>query len=186
LLADQAGGTVVGQVAEETDLSAALDAYRPDLVVWDLGWDPDLEPLADFKDNDMPVVALLPDDAHVAETWAAGIHGLLLRDVSAERLLAAVQAVYQDLVIFDPTLASTLLSVRDLPEYPLPIEELSPRELEVLQLLAEGLANKAIAHRLNISEHTVKFHVNGIMGKLGAQSRTEAAVRAARLGLILL
>ena len=58
--------------------------------------------------------------------------------------------------------------------------------LEVLALLAEGLPNKTIAHRLNISEHTVKFHVNAIMGKLGAQSRTEAVVRATRLGLILL
>jgi DNA-binding NarL/FixJ family response regulator len=56
----------------------------------------------------------------------------------------------------------------------------------VLQFLAEGLPNKAIARRLDISEHTVKFHVNAIMGKLGAQSRTEAAVRAARMGLILL
>jgi DNA-binding NarL/FixJ family response regulator len=58
--------------------------------------------------------------------------------------------------------------------------------LEVLQLLAEGLANKAIAHRLDISDHTVKFHVNAILSKFGAQSRTEAVVRATRLGLILL
>ena len=60
---------------------------------------------------------------------------------------------------------------------------MTPRELEVLQLLAEGLPNKAIAHRLGISEHTIKFHVNAIFGKLGAQSRTEAMVRATRLGL---
>jgi DNA-binding NarL/FixJ family response regulator len=58
--------------------------------------------------------------------------------------------------------------------------------MEVLRLLAEGLPNKAIAHRLGISEHTVKFHVNALLGKLGAQSRTEAVVRATRLGLILL
>ena len=60
------------------------------------------------------------------------------------------------------------------------------RELEVLQLVAEGLPNKSIADRLDISEHTVKFHVNAIMGKLGAQSRTEAVTRATRMGLILL
>jgi DNA-binding NarL/FixJ family response regulator len=71
----------------------------------------------------------------------------------------------------------------DLP--PLP-EPLTPREQEVLQLLAEGLPNKAIARQLEISDHTVKFHVNAIMGKLGAQSRTEAVVRATRLGLVLL
>jgi DNA-binding NarL/FixJ family response regulator len=186
LLADQPGCTVVGQVAGETDLAATLDVYQPDVVVWDLGWDPDLAYLTDFEDSEIPVVVLLPDEDHVAEAWAAGVQGLLLRDVSAERLSAAVQAVYQDLVIFDPTLAPTLLSTRELPEQPLPIEELSSRELEVLQLLAEGLPNKTIARRLDISDHTVKFHVNAIMGKLGAQSRTEAAVRAARLGLILL
>jgi DNA-binding NarL/FixJ family response regulator len=64
--------------------------------------------------------------------------------------------------------------------------ELSPRETEVLSLIAEGLANKAVAGRLDISEHTVKFHVNAILGKLGAQSRTEAVTRATRMGLISL
>ena len=69
---------------------------------------------------------------------------------------------------------------------PRPARALTPREREVLQLLAEGLANKAIAQRLAISEHTVKFHVNAIMSKLGAQSRTAAVVQATRLGLIML
>jgi DNA-binding NarL/FixJ family response regulator len=64
------------------------------------------------------------------------------------------------------------------------VEELTPRETEVLQLLADGLTNKAIAQRLGISDHTVKFHVNAVLGKLGAQSRTEAVVRATRLGLL--
>jgi len=66
------------------------------------------------------------------------------------------------------------------------LEELTAREMEVLQLLAEGLPNKSIAQRLDISEHTVKFHVNAILRKLEAQSRTEAVVQATRLGLILL
>jgi two-component system nitrate/nitrite response regulator NarL len=67
-----------------------------------------------------------------------------------------------------------------------PVEELTPRELEVLRLMAEGLPNKTVALRLGISEHTVKFHVNAILGKLGVSSRTEAVVHATRLGLILL
>jgi DNA-binding NarL/FixJ family response regulator len=66
------------------------------------------------------------------------------------------------------------------------IEDLTGREREVLGLMAEGMSNKTIALRLEISEHTVKFHVNAILRKLGAQSRTEAVVRATRLGLILL
>jgi DNA-binding CsgD family transcriptional regulator len=66
------------------------------------------------------------------------------------------------------------------------VDPLTPRESEVLQLMAEGLPNKLIADRLGISEHTAKFHVNAILTKLGAQGRTEAVVRAARLGLIIL
>ena len=65
-----------------------------------------------------------------------------------------------------------------------PVEPLTPRELGVLRLLGEGLPNKAVAARLEVSENTVKFHVNAIFGKLGVQSRTEAVVRATRLGLI--
>jgi two-component system nitrate/nitrite response regulator NarL len=82
-------------------------------------------------------------------------------------------------------LAGAVLAVPE-PLPGLPVEDLTPRELEVLQLLAEGLPNKAIGLRLSISEHTVKFHVNAILGKLGAQSRTDAVVRATRLGLIIL
>ena len=65
------------------------------------------------------------------------------------------------------------------------VESLTPREIDVLELLAEGLPNKAIAGRLQITEHTVKYHVAAILAKLGAQTRTEAVARAARLGLIL-
>ena len=66
------------------------------------------------------------------------------------------------------------------------VPDLTPRERQALALLAEGLPNKTIASRMGISEHTVKFHVNSILGKLGAQSRTEAVTKATRLGLILL
>ncbi|HXN41970.1 MAG TPA: response regulator transcription factor, partial [Myxococcaceae bacterium] len=67
-----------------------------------------------------------------------------------------------------------------------PGETLTPRETEVLQLLSRALSNKEIAQRLGITEHTAKFHVNSILGKLGAQSRTEAVVKAARRGLVLI
>jgi two-component system, NarL family, nitrate/nitrite response regulator NarL len=69
---------------------------------------------------------------------------------------------------------------------PVLLDPLTPRELEVLRLLSEGLSNKLIAARLGVSEHTAKFHLNAILGKLGAQSRTEAIVQAARLGLVAL
>ena len=186
LLADQPGWSVVGRIATDADLPAGLEVYAADVGVWDLGWDPApaLERLAAMR-GELPIVALLPDEAHVAEAWAAGAQGLLLRDADAERLAAAVTAVAHGLTAFDPALVAALVPVREQAPLP-PLEALTPRELEVLRLLAEGLSNKVIAHRLGISEHTVKFHTNAILGKLGAQSRTEAVVRATRLGLILL
>ena len=194
LLAGQRGCLVVGQVAEEADLPAALDVYRPEVVVWDLGWDPapdsdstptSMERLAELGDADPPVVVLMPDETQALEAQMAGARGLLLRDTGAERLVAALTAAARDLMVLDLPLAVPMLGARE-PSSPTPVEDLTPRELEVLGLLAEGLPNKAIARRLDISEHTVKFHVNAVLGKLGAQSRTEAVVRATRLGLILL
>jgi two-component system nitrate/nitrite response regulator NarL len=109
----------------------------------------------------------------------AGARGLLRRDTTPEPLLAALGAVLAGLLVLDPALGGSL-ATRAAP----PAADLTPREVEVLALLAEGLANRAIAQRLAISEHTVKFHLNAILGKLGAQSRTEAVVLAIRLGLI--
>jgi DNA-binding NarL/FixJ family response regulator len=191
LLSDSAGYGIVGQVSGDEKLVDEIDIYRPDVVIWDLGWEPDeavanLAELAGDSDRGEPaVVALLPHQELARAAWSAGARGLLFRDVTRERLAAAVTAVAAGLTSLEPALLEELLPAHSL-EDSRPVEALTPRELEVLQLLAEGLANKSIAQRLEISEHTVKFHVNAIMGKLGAQSRTEAVVRATRLGLILL
>ena len=203
LLADEPGCVVAGQVVSDADLSGELVSeearalYQPDVVLWDLGWDPALVPVA-ISDRDqeggeepvkVPAVALLPGDAAwtraVTDTWVAGARGFLLRDVEAEGLAAALLAVAQGLIVLDPALAGAVMPLQG-PATAQLVEELSARELEVLQLLAEGLPNKAIGYQLGISEHTVKFHVNAILGKLGVQSRTEAAVQATRLGLIIL
>ena len=186
LLAGQPGCSVVGQVAGDVDFAGTRQVYHPDVLVWDLGWGDltlSLERLAGL--HDVPVVALVPDVAHVADAWAAGARGLLRREADAESLAAALRSVAQGLALFDPALAAALIPPQDQAPTP-PAEELTPRELEVLRLVAQGLPNKAIAQRLDISEHTVKFHVNAILGKLGVQSRTEAVVHATRLGLILL
>jgi DNA-binding NarL/FixJ family response regulator len=182
------GCVLVGQVSSDADLVTQAEVYRPDVVLWDLGWDPAPEPeaslaeIADLSEAGLPVVVLLADDAQVPEVRAAGARGLLLRDASPEMLLASLQATSQGLVVFDPSLALDPSPSQD-PSLA-PVEALTPRETEVLQLLADGLTNKAIAQRLGISDHTVKFHVNAVLGKLGAQSRTEAVVRATRLGLL--
>jgi two-component system, NarL family, nitrate/nitrite response regulator NarL len=202
LLAGQLGLIVVGQTAAVphdasgiTDLAVALDAYQPDVLVWDLGWDaaPSLARLAELRDRAVPSAVLLAGVASAPAAHQAGAAALLPRDVSGPRLAAALAAIAQGLTVYDPAFLPPAAAIAPSaqPEWdetgPAPlVEELTPRELEVLRLLAEGLPNKTIAQSLRISEHTVKFHVNAILGKLGVQSRTEAVVRATRLGLILL
>ena len=178
---------VVGQVAGDIDLPGEINTFQPDVVIWDLGYNPGstLKHLDQLNEYQPPIVALLPDDAHAADAWATGIRSLLYRNSPADKLLAALRATAHGLATIEPELTSELRPDRTPISDP-PLEALTPRELEVLQLVAEGLSNKAIAHHLNISDHTVKFHVNAIMSKLEAQSRTEAVVRATRLGLLLL
>jgi DNA-binding NarL/FixJ family response regulator len=179
--------TVAGQMGSTADLASDLEVYQADLLVWDLGWSPtpDFSQQIDVEEAGIPVLALLPDDSQINELWSTGVQGVLLRDADADKLWAALQAIFEGLTVFDPELVGALLPARQLDSSAL-VDPPTPRELEVLQLLAEGLSNKAIAHQLGISEHTVKFHVNALLGKLGAQSRTEAVVRATRLGLLLL
>jgi DNA-binding CsgD family transcriptional regulator len=93
--------------------------------------------------------------------------------------------VAEGLLVVDPVLAEAVLRP-GAPTVPPLVEPLTPREGEVLALLVEGLSNRAIAARLGISEHTAKFHVGAVLGKLGAESRAEAVTLAARLGLVVL
>ena len=187
LLADQPGCNVVGQVAGSDYASVDPDVYRADVAVWDLGWDADhaLEHLAESLDTGPPAVVLVPDESHSAQARTAGARGILLRDVDVEVLVAAIRAVWSGLAVLQPELEPQPPSRTQRDAFPARVE-LTTREREVLGLMAEGLPNKAIALRLEISEHTVKFHVNAILSKLGAQSRTEAVTRATRMGLILL
>ncbi len=189
LLADEPGCEVVYQTstnAFEPELVADhFDSFLPEAVIWDLGWEvPDSIP--SWAAVPVPVVALLPDGMAADQVWAAGVRGLLPREIDADALVTAVHTAVQGLFVLDPTIAKRILPAADLAWGDTAVETLTTREKEVLQLVAEGLTNKAVAQKLHISDHTVKFHVNAIMTKLGAQSRTEAVVRATRLGLILL
>ncbi len=193
LLEGAAGINVIGQSAGDSDLPDALDVYRPDALVWDMGWEPlqNLERLNEVRDA--AVLALIADEATALEGAAAligaGARGLLLQDARSDVLIAALNALGQGLVVLLPAVAEMLraepLINNESTAAPL-VDALTPRELEVINLIAEGLPNKNIAAKLKISEHTVKFHVNAILTKLGAQSRTEAVVRATRMGLIAL
>lgn len=187
LLKNQPGCEVVAQIAADSDFANALTVYQPQVILWDLGWDSStaLDRLVDLRESLPPVIVLLRDETVASEAWTAGARGLLRRDASADMLLAAMETVTRGLVTLDPTMALTVMPIRDR-TLTQPVDELTPREREVLQLMAEGLPNKIIAQRLSISEHTVKFHINAILSKLGAQSRTDAVVRATRSGLLLL
>lgn len=193
LLADQPGLNIVGQA--EHDVLDTLDIYRPDVTLWDMGWEPltYLDRLRDLRDARQPIVALLANVTNAIESTAAllsaGVRGLLLQNSNGDVLAAALNAVTRGMTVIASAIADSALvdtlrlnagNDRAAPD------ALTPRELEVINLIAEGLPNKIIANQLNISEHTVKFHVNAILTKLGAQSRTEAVVRATRLGYITL
>ncbi len=114
--------------------------------------------------------------------------GWCRRTSTRERLTAVVRAVAAGFTVLPPALTTSVLigngtSRRD-PASPIPAESLTPREREVLQRLAEGLPNRAIADALGISDHTVKFHLASIFGKLGAGTRTEAVRLGLRQGLV--
>lgn len=142
-----------------------------------------------------PVVVVLAEMVLVRESLQRGARAVLAPDSSAEEIVAAVVAASSGLVALLPDAIESLVGTgRDLPSHSgqpgswdgPAAETLTPREVEVLAMLAEGLGNKEIAARLRISEHTVKFHVGSILGKLGAASRTEAVSRGIRRGLIIL
>lgn len=180
-------GYEVATIAEsDLDLDRALQTFAPDAVVWDVGVTGEHAEL-DWTDAGLPVLALVADDMQAAEAWQAGAGSLLLRDAPPDALAAALVAAREGLVALDPVLAERLLDVPLAPDVPdLGPDALTPREHEVLCLVAEGLPNKGIADQLGITPHTVKFHVAAVLSKLGAQSRTEAVTRAARLGYLVL
>jgi DNA-binding NarL/FixJ family response regulator len=130
--------------------------------------------------NGLHTVLLLDtaDSAQVSAALRSGIRGVLSREATPEEIESAIQAVNAGLIVLTPESMP--------PPSEALTEPLSDREREVLDLIAEGLSNKLIAHRLNISEHTVKTHVAAILAKFGAGSRTEAVSQAIRRGLVML
>jgi len=123
-----------------------------------------------------------------AEALRAGVRAILPTNISPDELVAGLEAAAAGLIVLHPAEVDGMFPAAEPPSTPLAelVEPLTPRESEVLQMLASGLANKEIAARLAISEHTVKFHVASILGKLGAASRTEAVSLGIRRGLVLL
>jgi DNA-binding NarL/FixJ family response regulator len=185
VLAEDPECRVVGQIGTGAGWAGELEQLNPDVVVWDLGWDSEdlLQGAVDMISASPPVLALVADPGQAHRLWAAGARGILPRDGDVGAFPSAIHSLAQGLAVFDPGLLRSLVS----PLGEGPAETSSPltrREMEVLRLLADGMSNRGIAANLQISEHTVKFHVNSIMSKLNAESRTEAVVSAMRRGII--
>jgi two-component system, NarL family, response regulator YdfI len=141
----------------------------------------------------VPIVLLGDNPARwLGEALPPGVRAVLPRNVTPAELVGAIEAVAAGLYVFHPSDLDSVSLLRPreaeiAPELAEPfVEHLTAREIEVLQLLSEGLGNKEIASRLNISEHTAKFHVASIMGKLGATTRTEAVTLGIRHGLVMI
>lgn len=143
------------------------------------GAPPKLDALARLERMRLPVLVLVDNGAHGRAAAARGARGVVRRTADPERVDAALTAVAAGLTVLDFALMPSTAESGD-------GQSLTPREREVLELVAEGCSNRRIAKRLGISEHTAKFHVNGILVKLGAGTRTEAVTLAARRGLLML
>jgi two-component system, NarL family, response regulator YdfI len=185
---------IVGSAATIDTLGVELSDAQADVLLVDSAGESPAATIESLADSDLaaeiPIVVLTESTAPAAPSQAlqAGIRAVLPSDLSADQLIAALQAAAAGFVVLHPTeipvafapAAPASTSLAELPE------PLTRREREVLQMLAAGLANKEIGARLNISEHTAKFHVAAILGKLGAATRTEAVALGIRRGLVLL
>jgi len=180
LAASSPGVELVGSLPD----LASVETLRPNVVLTTIP--PDEITPEDGASVSYVVLTDAPQPVWTQEAVRNGVRAILPRDSSPDAVLAAVEAAGSGLATIDPHDLEPLLSAAS----PAPLSAdppaLTARELEVLRMLAEGAANKTIAWKLNISEHTVKFHVASILSKLNASTRTEAVTRGIRTGLILL
>ena len=176
-------------------LGDAISLHQPDMLLCDVGWgDADAEPavlrMVTQAARSIPVIWLTASQRMaeaIMRQATASAFGLLPRNSEQVQIETALDTVWQGLVVISPGfLGRNAVVAGPLAPDVVIVDTLTPRENEVLQCVAQGLTNKAIARQLDITEHTVKFHLNAVMSKLDVQSRTEAVVRAAQAGLLML
>ncbi|HSM56067.1 MAG TPA: response regulator transcription factor [Candidatus Sulfomarinibacteraceae bacterium] len=178
---------VVGEAANGVEALRLAGELEPDVVLMDLLM-PEMDGITattairrQYPDTEVIALTSVLEDEKVFAAIRAGAIGYLLKDTEADELCRAIKAAAAGQVQLSPQAAARLMREVRPPDSP---EQLTPREIEVLQLLAHGLANKQIARELSIGEKTVKTHVSNILGKLGVLSRTQAALYAVRAGLV--
>lgn len=178
---------IVGEAENGAEAVERAHELKPDVVLMDLVM-PVMDGItaiqrlrAELPDTEVIALTSVLDDGSVVGAVKSGAIGYLLKDTQADELRRAIKAASEGQVQLSPQAAVRLVREVQAPESP---EPLTDRETEVLRLLAQGQANKQIARSLNIGEQTVKTHVSNILSKLGVQSRTQAALHAARIGLV--
>jgi DNA-binding NarL/FixJ family response regulator len=196
LLDSQPDFTVVATASDGRQAVRASRELDPDVVLMDIRM-PDLDGIEATRQlcrepSGGPRVLMLTTfdlDEYVYEALRAGASGFLLKDVTAERLFDAVRVIAAGDALLAPTVTRRLISefaqrakARPRPDT---LDELTPRETEVLRLVAEGLSNQEIATRLVVTEETVKTHVSRVLNKLGLRDRTQAVVLAYESGLVV-
>lgn len=178
---------VVGEAVNGKEALRLVGELHPDVVLMDLLM-PEMDGITatsairrQYPDTEVIALTSVLEDEKVYGAIRAGAIGYLLKDTEADELCRAIKAAAAGQVQLSPQAAARLMREVRTPDSP---EQLTPREIEVLQLLAHGLANKEIARELSIGEKTVKTHVSNILSKLGVLSRTQAALYAVRAGLV--
>ena len=192
LLREDSTFSIVGVVDDPTAISLLIDQNHVNVVLADV---PLRERLADWRlrHNQTAFVIFVDgaDEEDSLDALYAGARAIVPRTAKPDEIVTAIKAVTKGLAVLPSELLPTLLSGASLvgellDDHDTARARLTPRELEVLAAMADGISNKAIARRLEISFHTAKFHVAAILAKLNADSRTEAVARAAQLGLVML
>jgi NarL family two-component system response regulator YdfI len=193
-LARSADVEVIGGASDFESLAGQWPDLEPDVILVEASeeeFPAAIDFLSNFELASESAVVILSD--RIEPKWLlnalrAGVRAVLPSDISAGQLVSAIHAAAAGLTVIHSAEVAAVAPAEPPASRPLAdlAEPLTPRETEVLQMLASGLANKEIAGQLKISEHTAKFHVASILGKLGAGSRTEAVAIGIRRGLVLL
>jgi len=185
---------VTGEASDGSQVIKAIDESKPDVILLDLSMPvmngiETLELLAD-KHIPIPVIILTTFDDHdyILKGIQAGAKGYLLKDVSLETLIEGIETVYAGKRLIQPALTERLMrglsGFKSDFEAPEIIESLSPKELEVLGLMASGCSNREISDALHKSEGTIKNHVSNLLAKLGVRDRTRAVLLAIEKGIL--